>query len=221
MTDISANLADITTSIKAMYDHTGTGNINPKLIAVSKRQPDERIQAALNTGQRIFGENRVQEAIGHWSEKRSLYPDLELHLIGSLQTNKAKEAIELFDCIQSVDRLKLAKAIAREAEKQNKHPDIFIQVNTGNETQKGGCLLHELDALVQECKAQNLNLIGLMCIPPVGDDPSLHFALLKKLAKRHALTNLSMGMSNDYALAASMGATHIRVGTAIFGERTI
>jgi pyridoxal phosphate enzyme (YggS family) len=221
MTDISANLTDITTSIKAMCDHTGTGNINPKLIAVSKRQPNEKIQAALNAGQRIFGENRVQEAIGHWSEKRSLYSDLELHLIGSLQTNKAKEAVELFDCIQSVDRVKLAKAIAKEAEKQKKHPDIFIQVNTGNEPQKSGCLLHELDALVEECKAHNLNLIGLMCIPPVDDDPSLHFALLKKLAKRHTLKNLSMGMSSDYALAASMGATHIRVGTAIFGERII
>jgi pyridoxal phosphate enzyme (YggS family) len=219
MTDISANLADITTSIKAMCKHTGTGNVNPQLIAVSKRQTMEKIQAVLDAGQRVFGENRVQEAIEHWAKKRPLYQDLELHLIGSLQTNKAKEAVELFDCIQSVDRPKIAKMIAKETEKQNKTPEIFIQVNTGNEPQKGGCLLNDLEALVQECRELSLKLTGLMCIPPVDDDPSLHFALLKKLANRHNLANLSMGMSNDYALAASMGATHIRVGTAIFGER--
>ncbi|UTW55451.1 YggS family pyridoxal phosphate-dependent enzyme [Kordiimonas sp. SCSIO 12610] len=219
MTDISTNITDIKASIAAMCKHTGTGNTAPNLIAVSKRQPQEKIDLALKAGQRVFGENKVQEAFEHWGENRKHYDDLELHLIGSLQTNKAKDAVQLFDCIQTLDRIKLARTLAKEIEKQNKPIQLFIQVNTGDEPQKGGCLLSGLETLINESKDLGLNIVGLMCIPPVEDDPSLHFALLKKLAKRYDLPKLSMGMSNDYALAASMGATDIRVGTAIFGAR--
>jgi pyridoxal phosphate enzyme (YggS family) len=219
MSDINDNITQIYDTIKKRCDHTGTGNMTPSLIAVSKRQPMDRIKAALDTGHRVFGENRVQEAYDHWGEHRSAYSDLELHLIGSLQTNKAKEAVALFDCIQTIDRPKLARALKKECENQNRHPSFFIQVNTGDEPQKGGCALSELDELIGVCQELRLNVIGLMCIPPVEDDPALHFALLKKLAKRHGFENISMGMSGDYDLAAAMGATHIRVGTAIFGTR--
>jgi pyridoxal phosphate enzyme (YggS family) len=219
MTDISANITDIKSAVKAMCKHTGTGNTNPHLIAVSKRQPQEKIRAALDAGHNIFGENRVQEAYEHWEAIKANYPNLELHLIGSLQTNKVKEAVALFDCIQTLDRIKLAQALAKEMEKQAKQITLFIQVNTGNEPQKGGCMLDDLEALVNECQSLGLNIAGFMCIPPIDEDPSLHFALLKKLGKRYGFENLSMGMSSDYPLAAAMGATHIRVGTAIFGER--
>ncbi len=216
---IAANIEAIKNDVDAMCKHADLPNPNPRLIAVSKVQPQERIIAALEAGQRIFGENRIQEAEDRWNDLKNKYEDVELHLIGSLQTNKASNAVALFDEIQTVDRIKLAKALANEMEKQNRYLPIYIQVNTGKEEQKGGCLVDDLEALIAECKALGLTIKGLMCIPPVGDDPSLHFALLRKLARSHGIKNLSMGMSKDFDLAASMGATDIRVGTSIFGER--
>jgi len=216
---IQANLASIDDTINKMMEHTGTNYPAPRLIAVSKVQPDDRIEAALATGHRIYGENKVQEATMRWAHRREMFPDLELHLIGGLQTNKSAEAVALFDIIHSVDRPKLARTLAKEMIKQDRQLPVYLQVNTGREEQKSGCLVEGLPELLSCCRELGLNVIGLMCIPPAGDDPSLHFALLKKLAKEYSLPKLSMGMSSDYALAASMGATDIRVGTAIFGER--
>ncbi|MCJ9429833.1 YggS family pyridoxal phosphate-dependent enzyme [Kordiimonas marina] len=217
--DIAANIAHIQDEVAKMCAHADVPLNEPRLIAVSKVQPKERVVAALEAGQRVFGENRVQEAEERWGELKPLYPGVELHLIGGLQTNKAAKAVELFDCIQSVDRPKLARALAAEMDKQDRHLPIYLQVNTGREEQKGGCLVEDLPALLETCKELGLKVVGLMCIPPVGDDPSLHFALLRKLGRQYGLERLSMGMSGDYALAASMGATDIRVGTGIFGER--
>lgn len=216
---IKENLVQIDHDIAAMSKHTDLPTRSPKLIAVSKVQPKERVIAALEVGHRVFGENKVQEASERWSDLKPGYPDVELHLIGGLQTNKANKAVALFDVIQTLDRIKLAKALASEMEKQNRKLPVFIQVNTGEEDQKGGCLPKDLAELVETAKGLNLNVVGLMCIPPASDDPALHFALLNKLAKRHGLARLSMGMSSDFALAAIMGATDIRVGTAIFGDR--
>lgn len=216
---IADNLNAVRAEIKRMCEHAGVAPANPRLLAVSKIQSKERVLAALEAGQRDFGENRVQEAEGRWVELRQQHPDVRLHLIGSLQTNKAAKAVELFDEIQSVDRAKLARVLAREMAAQNKQLPIYLQVNTGAEAQKGGVPVGDLPDLLDECKTLGLDVRGLMCIPPAGDDPSLHFALLKKLAKKAGLEKLSMGMSSDYALAAAMGATDIRVGTAIFGER--
>jgi len=216
---IADNIKTVHAEIARMCAHAGVEEARPRLLAVSKVQPKERVIAALEAGQREFGENRIQEAEGRWTELKREYPDVKLHLIGSLQTNKANKAVELFDEIQSVDRIKLAKALAKEMAAQNKRLPIYLQVNTGAESQKGGVLVGDLEALIEACKSLGLDVRGLMCIPPAGDDPSLHFALLKKLAKQYGLEGLSMGMSGDYALAAAMGATDIRVGTAIFGER--
>lgn len=190
------------------------------LIAVSKVQPLDRVEAVLQQGHRVFGENRVQEAQGKWPTFREKFNDIELHLIGPLQTNKTRAAMELFDAIHTVDRPKLARAIARIAEETGACPDIFVQVNTGDEDQKAGCAIDDADALIAECRALDLPLKGLMCIPPVDEAPSLHFALLAKIAARNDLTGLSMGMSSDFEDAIAQGATHIRVGSAIFGERT-
>lgn len=189
------------------------------LIAVSKVQPLERVEAVLTDGHRVFGENRVQEAQGKWPAFREKFDNIELHLIGPLQTNKTRAAMELFDVIQTVDRPKLARAIARIAEETGSCPDIFVQVNTGDESQKAGCALDDVDALVAECRELGLPLKGLMCIPPVDEAPSLHFALLAKIAARNDLAGLSMGMSSDFEEAIAQGATHIRVGSAIFGAR--
>ena len=216
---IAANILQIDIEIEKMCKHVGREKSNARLIAVSKVQPKENVIAALDAGHKVFGENRVQEAQERWGDLKPQYSDIELHLIGGLQTNKAAEAVALFDVIQSVDRPKLARFLAREMESQGRSLSIFIQINTGAEPQKGGCMAADLPALLEVCEELKLDVCGLMCIPPAGDDPSLHFALLKKLAKRHNLKRLSMGMSSDYALAASMGATDIRVGTAIFGER--
>lgn len=213
------NISTVRAEIARMCEHAGVKEASPRLLAVSKVQPKERVVAALEAGQRDFGENRVQEAEGRWGELKQLYLGVKLHLIGSLQTNKAAKAVELFDEIQSVDRVKLAKALAKEMNAQNKHLPVYLQVNTGAEDQKGGVLVNDIGALLKACAELELEVKGLMCIPPAGDDPSLHFALLKKLAKQYGLARLSMGMSGDYALAAAMGATDIRVGTAIFGER--
>lgn len=190
-----------------------------QLIAVSKVQPADRIEAVLNAGHRVFGENRVQEAQGRWPAFQDRLDGIELHLIGPLQSNKVRAALELFDAIHTVDSEKLARRIAMIAAELGKTPQIFVQVNTGDEGQKAGIPLDQVDALVATCRELNLNLQGLMCIPPVDEEPSLHFALLAKIAKRNGLTGLSMGMSSDFERAVALGATHVRVGSAIFGER--
>ena len=189
------------------------------LIAVSKVQPNERVQAVLETGHKTFGENRVQEALGKWPNFQQNFGEMDLHLIGPLQTNKARQAVELFGAIHSVDRPKLATTLARLAQERGASPDIFIQVNTGEEPQKAGILPSETDAFVAECRELDLPVKGLMCIPPVEEEASLHFALLAKMAQRNGLAGLSMGMSDDFEKAIQFGATHIRVGSAIFGAR--
>ncbi|SDG12133.1 YggS family pyridoxal phosphate-dependent enzyme [Thalassobaculum litoreum] len=201
----------------------GAAERNPEtvtLIAVGKVQPLERVEAALMAGQRVFGENRVQEAKGKWPDFRARYEGIELHLIGPLQTNKVREAVELFDVIQTVDRPKLARELAKEMEKQGRRLACYIQVNTGEEEQKAGVAPAEADAFIAECRDDlGLAVVGLMCIPPVDETPALHFAMLREIAKRNAVANLSMGMSGDFETAVEMGATHVRVGTAIFGAR--
>ena len=177
------------------------------------------MEAVLEEGHRVFGENRVQEAAGKWPGFRARYPDVELHLIGPLQTNKARQAMELCDAIHSVDRPKLAKTIARIADEMGRCPDLFIQVNTGEEPQKAGVLPGETDAFVAEARDLGLPVAGLMCLPPIDEEPSLHFALLAKIAARNGLDGLSMGMSGDFERAVAQGATHVRVGSAIFGAR--
>ncbi|TCO69598.1 YggS family pyridoxal phosphate-dependent enzyme [Rhodovulum euryhalinum] len=189
------------------------------LIAVSKVQPIERVEAVLETGHRIFGENRVQEAAGKWPALMERYPGVELHLIGPLQSNKTRQAVDLFDAIHSVDRIKLAHRLADHAQERGACPDLFIQVNTGEEPQKAGVLPGEADAFVAECRALDLPVRGLMCIPPVDEPPTPHFALLAQIAARNGLTGLSMGMSDDFEEAIALGATHVRVGSAIFGAR--
>ena len=212
-------LAEIKSRVAAACDQAGRNLADVSLIAVSKVQPNERVQAILDEGHRIFGENKVQEAASKWPDFRTLYKGVELHLIGPLQTNKVKQAMQLADAIHTVDRLKLANAIARHAQDLGTCPDLFIQVNTGEEPQKAGILLAEVDDFVAQVRALDLPLKGLMCIPPVDEEPSLHFALLAKIAARNDLTSLSMGMSSDFESAIALGATHVRVGSAIFGDR--
>lgn len=190
------------------------------LVAASKRQPNERIEAALAAGQRVFGENRVQEAQSRWTDRRSAHPDLELRLIGPLQTNKAEDAVALFDVIETLDRPKLARELARAMEKTGRRPRLLIQVNTGEEEQKSGVSPAELPALLKTVReTYGLDPVGLMCIPPADEPAGPHFALLAKLAARHGLAELSMGMSADFEVAAQFGATHVRVGTGLFGAR--
>ena len=190
-----------------------------KLIAVSKVQPNERVHAVLSEGHRIFGENRVQEALGKWPVFKNEFEGIELHLIGPLQSNKTRQAMELFDAIHSVDRAKLSTSIARIAQQLGSCPDIFIQVNTGLEPQKAGILPEDADDFIKNCRALDLPLKGVMCIPPAGEDPAHHFALLRNIAKNNGLSGLSMGMSGDFETAVAHGATHVRVGSAIFGQR--
>jgi pyridoxal phosphate enzyme (YggS family) len=190
-----------------------------RLIAVSKVQPNHRVSDTLQKEYRCFGENTVQEAEGKWPGFRQKYDDIDLHLIGPLQSNKARKAFELFQSIHTLDRLKLANTFARLAQEMGQCPDLFIQVNTGEEPQKAGVMPGEVDAFVAECASLDLPVKGLMCIPPVEEEASLHFALLAKMAKRNGLSGLSMGMSSDFERAISFGATHIRVGSAIFGDR--
>lgn len=191
------------------------------LVAASKRQPDDRIDAAIEAGHRVFGENRVQEAAERWSARRTGIADLELRLIGPLQTNKAEDAVQLFDVIETLDREKLLKALIKAVEKTGASPpDVLIQVNTGEEEQKGGVSVDDLAALIAAARETYPgNLVGLMCIPPAAEPAAPHFALLKSLADQHELPVVSMGMSGDYAMAARLGATHVRVGTAFFGAR--
>lgn len=190
-----------------------------RLIAVSKTFGPEAIEPLLEAGQRLFGENRVQEAQGKWPALKENYPDVELHLVGQLQSNKAEDAVELFDVIHSVDRSSLVQALAKAMDKTGKRPSCFIQVNIGEEEQKGGVALAALPALLEEAQSLNLPVVGLMCVPPADKEPSPYFGLLAKLAKRHGLPRLSMGMSSDFETAVSLGATEIRVGTALFGTR--
>ncbi|EAQ46441.1 alanine racemase domain protein [Roseobacter sp. MED193] len=189
------------------------------LIAVSKVQPNDRVAAVLDEGQRCFGENRVQEALGKWPDFAETYTDLDLHLIGPLQTNKARQAMELFNAIHTVDRPKLAKTLARLAQELGKCPDLFIQINTGAEPQKAGILPAEADDFIAECRTLDLPVKGLMCIPPVDEVAAKHFTMLAEMATRNGLDGLSMGMSSDFEQAIAHGATHVRVGSAIFGAR--
>ena len=190
-----------------------------KLIAVSKVQPNDRIESVLDQGHRVFGENRIQEAQSKWPDFKAQYEDVELHIIGPLQTNKTRAAMEIADSIHTLDRPKLARNIARLAQELGNCPELFVQVNTGEEQQKSGVLPKETEAFVKECLDMDLPVKGLMCIPPVDEEASLHFALLKNLSENCGLRYLSMGMSADFEKAISFGATHIRVGSAIFGER--
>jgi pyridoxal phosphate enzyme (YggS family) len=190
------------------------------LIAVSKTFDAGAITPVIEAGQRVFGENRVQEAKAKWPGLMSAYPGLELHLIGPLQSNKAKEAVALFDAIHSVDRPSICEALAKEIKNQQKQPQLFVQINTGEEPQKAGIAPGEADAFLARCREHyGLSISGLMCIPPVNDPPAPHFALTARIAARNGLTDLSMGMSADFAVAIQMGATHVRVGSAIFGHR--
>jgi pyridoxal phosphate enzyme (YggS family) len=216
----AARLKDVLQSITTAYQESFREDGAPKLIAVSKTFEAQDILPVLEAGQRVFGENRVQEAAGKWPELREKYSDIELHLIGPLQSNKAENAVALFDVMHSVDREKIAKALSKEEQKQNKKLRYYIQVNTGEEPQKAGCIPSEtLDFVKICCDVYRLDVIGLMCIPPVDDNPALHFALLKKLADEAGLARLSMGMSGDYDVAIRHGATDVRIGSAIFGSR--
>ena len=190
-----------------------------ELIAVSKVQPNDRIQSVLEEGHRVFGENRIQEAQSKWPTFKQQYQDVELHIIGPLQTNKTRAAMELADSIHTLDRLKLATNMARLAQELGRCPELFVQVNTGGEEQKSGVLPAETVSFVTDCLDMDLPITGLMCIPPIHEEASLHFALLKKISENCGLQYLSMGMSADFEKAISFGATHIRVGSAIFGER--
>ena len=219
MNDISENLKSILHKISRTareYNHAPEG---VTLVAVSKMQPPEKIAAMLAAGQRVFGENRVQDAQERWSDLRGPYADLILHLIGPLQTNKVRDAVGLFDVIESVDRPDIVRALAKEMKKQGRDLPCFVQVNTGAEPQKAGVLPPDLPALLALCAEEGLRVEGLMCIPPAAEPPALHFAFLRKLAHENGLAKLSMGMSADYEKAVALGATHVRVGTALFGAR--
>jgi pyridoxal phosphate enzyme (YggS family) len=218
--DVAAARAAILARIAAAAKAAGRAPEDVTLVAVSKKQPDKRIDAALAAGQCMFGENRVQEAQQRWLNRRADTPDLRLRLVGPLQTNKAEQAVTMFEFIDTLDRPKLAKAIAIAAQKIGWCPELLIQVNTGEEAQKAGVLPFETDDFIEEVREDyELPVKGLMCIPPVDEEPDLHFALLAKLAERNGLTELSMGMSEDFETAIHYGATQVRVGSALFGER--
>ncbi len=212
-------LADITDRIRKEETRLGRAPGSTRLVAVSKVQPLDRVVAVLEQGHRLFGENKVQEAAGKWPALRERFPGVELHLIGPLQTNKARQAMMLFDAIETLDRPKLARTIARLKDELGTCPKLFVQVNTGEEPQKAGVLPAEADAFIADCRGLGLEIAGLMCIPPVSEEPSPHFALLAKIAARNGVAELSMGMSADFETAIAQGATLVRVGSAIFGER--
>ena len=213
------SLTQITHRIRTAESAAGRPAGSVRLIAVSKVQPPDRVQAVLDQGHRLFGENRVQEAQSRWPRFQARYAGIDLHLIGPLQTNKARAAVEMFAAIHSVDRPKLAQTLARLAQERGASPDLFIQVNTGAEPQKAGILPDDTDAFVAQVRALDLPLVGLMCIPPVDADPAPHFAMLADMAARNGLAGLSMGMSDDFETAIAQGATHVRIGSAIFGAR--
>ena len=213
------SLTEITARIAGAERAAGRPEGTVRLIAVSKVQPLERVEAVLAEGHRVFGENYVQEAAGKWPAMRERFGPVELHMIGPLQTNKAKVAVELFDAIHTLDRPSLAEKLARLAEARGSCPALFVQVNTGEESQKAGVLPSDADGFIRDCRALGLPLAGLMCIPPEDQDSRPHFAMLAALAERNGLTGLSMGMSGDFEAAIAAGATHVRVGSAIFGAR--
>ncbi|WP_319825336.1 YggS family pyridoxal phosphate-dependent enzyme [Thalassovita sp.] len=213
------SLSEIKARIAKAEKSAGRAPGSTHLIAVSKVQPNDRVQAVLDEGHRLFGENKVQEAAGKWPAFREQYEGVNVHLIGPLQTNKARQAMQMFEAIHSLDRPKLAQTLARLAQELGHCPDLFIQVNTGEEPQKAGVQPAEADAFIADCRVLDLPVRGLMCIPPVEEEPALHFALLRKIATRNGLDQLSMGMSDDFERAIAQGATHVRVGSAIFGAR--
>ena len=212
-------LDDITRRIAAAEQQAGRAPGSVTLIAVSKVQPDDRVTAVLDAGQRVFGENYVQEAAGKWPAWRAAFPGVGLHMIGPLQTNKLNAALDLFDAIHTLDRPSLAQKLARQVQARGHCPQLFVQVNTGAEPQKAGILPDDADAFIADCRALGLTLSGLMCIPPEDQDPVPHFRALRAIAARNGLAGLSMGMSADFETAIAEGATHIRVGSAIFGAR--
>lgn len=218
--DVADNLAAVKARIAAAAAAAARRAAEITLVAISKTHDAERIVPALRAGHRVFGENRVQEADAKWPPLKAAFADVELHLVGPLQTNKVRQAVALFDVIQTVDRLKLARALAAEMARAGRRLPCFIQVNTGLESQKAGVGPEEADALIATCIGElDLPVVGLMCIPPVDEEPSLHFALLADIARRNRLKSLSMGMTSDFEIAVRFGATHVRVGTAVFGER--
>jgi pyridoxal phosphate enzyme (YggS family) len=218
--DPVANLRAVRTRIARAARDFGRDPAHVRFVCVSKTVPPERIRPVIEAGERIFGENRVQEAHSKWPALKADFPEIELHLIGPLQTNKAREAVALFDVIETLDRPSLAKALAAEIQRAGRAPKLFVQVNTGAEPQKAGVLPQDVDAFIAQCGSEyRLEPVGLMCIPPLEEQASPHFALLAKIAARNGLTELSMGMSADYELAIQLGATHVRIGSAIFGER--
>jgi PLP dependent protein len=217
--DASTRLAEVREKIGRAARLAGRVPDAVELIAISKTHDAEAIRPLLAAGQRVFGENRVQEAAAKWPELRETTSDLRLHLVGQLQSNKAEEAVALFDAVHSVDRASLVAALARAMDRSGRRPACFVQVNIGDEPQKGGCAVTDLPALLQEVRSAELPLAGLMCVPPLEVEPAPYFALLAKLARDHGLEGLSMGMSSDFDTAVTIGATHVRVGTALFGER--
>jgi hypothetical protein len=218
--DVAENLAEIQGNINTTCKAVGRNPDDVTLVCVSKNHEADHVRKALIDGRRVFGENRVQEAAGKWPALREAFPDIELHLIGPLQTNKVKDAVTLFDVIETVDRPKLANALAKHRDKTGECPDLFIQINTGEEEQKAGIAPKDADRFITMCRDElKLPITGLMCIPPVDEEPAPHFALLGRIAERHDLKIKSMGMSGDYEAAIRLGATHVRVGTAIFGSR--
>jgi pyridoxal phosphate enzyme (YggS family) len=215
-----SGLDDVRARIAAAAESAGREASSVTLVAVSKTFGPEVITPVIAAGQRVFGENRVQEAKGKWPALKARHHDLKLHLVGPLQTNKVGDAVALFDVIETIDREKLARAVAKEMERQQRRPRLFIQVNTGEEPQKSGVSVADADGLVGLCRSDlGLAIEGLMCVPPIDDEPALHFALLRKIAERNGLNALSMGMSGDFETAIALGATHVRVGSAIFGSR--
>ncbi len=219
--DVASNLAAVNRRIAAAAEAAGRQASDITLIAVSKGQVEARIDEALAAGQRVFGENRVQEAQAHWVSRRAAQPDLELHLIGPLQTNKARDAVELFDVIQTVDRPKLVDRLVAAFDRAGRSRDCFVQVNTGEEPQKAGIWPEDADEFIAYCRSIELPVVGLMCIPPLSEPPAPHFALLRSIAERNGVSGLSMGMSADFETAIALGATHVRVGTDVFGERQV
>jgi pyridoxal phosphate enzyme (YggS family) len=220
MEGVAANLAEVRRRIEAAASGSGREPGAVSLVAVSKTQPATAVREALDAGQRVFGENRVQEALAKFPELRRDFPDLVLHLIGPLQTNKVRDAVAHFDVIETVDRVRLAEALAREMQRSGRRPACLVEVNTGEEPQKAGVFPADADAFVADCRERlGLPLIGLMCIPPEHEEPALHFALLRDIGRRNGLACLSMGMSADFETAVRFGATHVRVGTAVFGAR--
>jgi len=212
-------LSVINSKIKQAEESADRTIGSTQLIAVSKVQPNERVLNVLDQGHKVFGENKVQEANGKWPAFRENFSNIKVHLIGPLQSNKVKQAVAMFDAIHTVDRLKLAQKLSNEIQIQGKAPEMFIQINTGEEKQKSGIIPSEADQFISNCFSLDLPIKGLMVIPPINEEPTLHFALLRKIAHRNGLTGLSMGMSSDFESAIALGATHVRVGSAIFGER--